>query len=529
MNTHFLGLRPRTWLATISLFALLVVFAGASIPTDATTHNTARPTAAVVNPSGSTYAKTLSRAFREAADKVLPSVVMIRNEPTLAARTPNRTPVPNAPVPNQGQELLPFGDRDLHPDLRRFFKELPQMPNMPPVPKMPSVPKHRLSGIGSGVIIDSSGIILTNNHVVSGGGKITVRLHDGREFTPVDIKSDKKTDLAVLRIEGAGPLKAAKFGNSDTAEIGDWVLALGQPFGLEGTVTAGIVSAKHRGIGITARENFIQTDAAINPGNSGGPLVNLDGEVIGINTAISSRTGGNQGIGFAVPVNLAKWVSRQLIDHGTVRRAYLGVMIQPVTHELAEQFGVKTREGVLVTEVRPGTPAAKAGLQPGDVIVEFAGKPVSQPNELQNIVERARIDGRQPLVVVRGGRRITLTVRCDEQPDGYGMKTGQTGGPPQSSHFEKLGIDVEILKADVAERLGMKGKQGVVITEVRDGSPAADAGLEPGMVVTQANHKPVTNLDDFQKAIAGKPLSDGLLLLVRTATGSRFVVVETET
>ncbi len=223
-----------------------------------------------------------------------------------------------------GFKGTPFGDLFKNPEFHRFFKQFPSGP-------MPGMPGQGMIGAGSGVIVDPAGVILTNNHVVAGGGKIMVRLQDGREFKAVDIKTDPKTDLAVLRIEGAGTLPAARLGDSSKVEIGDWVLALGQPFGLEGTVTAGIVSAKDRGLGITDREDFIQTDAAINPGNSGGPLVDLDGEVIGINTAISSSNGGYQGVGFAIPANLAKWVGGQLETAGKVHRAYLGVGIQPVT------------------------------------------------------------------------------------------------------------------------------------------------------------------------------------------------------
>ena len=235
------------------------------------------------------------------------------------------------------------------------------------------------------MIVDPSGIILTNNHVVAGGGQVMVRLHDGREFKAVDIKTDPKSDLAILRIEGAGTLPAARLGDSNKVEVGDWVLALGEPFGLEGTVTAGIVSAKGRGLGITDREDFLQTDAAINPGNSGGPLVNLDGEVIGINTAISTNNGGYQGVGFAIPIDLAKWVGGQLEQSGRVHRAYLGVMIQPVTQPLAEQFKVKVNTGVLIAEVQPDSPAAKAGLKAGDVVLQFAGRPVSNPRRVAGV------------------------------------------------------------------------------------------------------------------------------------------------
>jgi len=463
------------------------------------------------------YANNLSKAFRDAADQVLPSVVMITNTPAVAQVSNDQ-----GRPPEKWWDENPFGDMFPGlpgPDLHRFFRELPSLPQMP---------RHGMQGMGSGVIVDPSGVILTNNHVVDGGGKITVRLHDGREFEAVEVKQDPKTDLAILRIQGATDLKAAKLGNSEETLVGDWVIALGQPFGLEGTVTAGIVSAKGRGIGITARENFIQTDAAINPGNSGGPLVNLKGEVIGINTAISSSSGGYQGVGFAVPVNLAKWVGGQLEKHGVVHRAYLGVMIQPVTHPLAEQFGVKVHEGVLVTEVQPDTPAGKAGLKSGDVIVEFAGKPVASPQELQGVVERTEIGGKAPIVVVRDGKRVNLTVTLGEQPENYGLARNESRGfsKPESSTFDKLGLQMETLSPEVAEQLGVKDTSGVVITDVRTGSPADQAGLESGMVITQANHQPVKNLDDFRKATDNQSLEKGALLLVRTSEGARFVVLK---
>ena len=310
-------------------------------------------------------------------------------------------------------------------------------------------------------------------------------------------------------------------------EVGDWVLALGQPFGLEGTVTAGIVSAKGRGLGITDREDFIQTDAAINPGNSGGPLVNLDGEVIGINTAISTSSGGYQGVGFAVPIDLAKWVGGQLEQSGTVHRAYLGVLIQPVTQEVAEQFKVKVHNGVMVREVRDNTPAAKAGVQPGDVILQFAGQAVNDPRELQNIVERSPIGSSQPMVLLRDGKQITINVTCNELPADATAAAGpssHSGGGSRSS-FDQLGIEAETLTGSLAEQLGVKADSGVAITEVRPGSPAAMAGLAKGMVITQANRKPVKSPADLRKAIEAKPLSEGLLLMVRTEEGNRMVLL----
>ena len=360
---------------------------------------------------GTSFAKQLSAAFHNAAATVLPSVVTITNTPVApAANHPSAEGEEGdeaAPNPFEG---TPFGDLFRNnPDLHHFFHRMPQMPG------------GRGVSTGSGVIIDPAGIILTNTHVVEGNGKVVVRLADGREFDAKEVKTDPKSDLAIVRIKDGGALKAAKLGDSDVMDVGDWVLALGQPFGLEGTVTAGIISAKGRGLGLTTRENFLQTDAAINPGNSGGPLVNLEGEVIGINTAISTQSGGYQGVGFAIPANLAKWVSHQLIESGKVRRAYLGVSIQPVTQQLASQFGVAVHQGAVISEVPQGTPAAKAGVKAGDIVVEFAGKKVSSPQELQGLVEEAGIGNQQSMIVIRDGKRVTLQIVPSEQPSNYGL------------------------------------------------------------------------------------------------------------
>jgi serine protease Do len=402
--------------------------------------------------------------------------------------------------------------------MRKFFKDFHGMPDMP----------HGVSGSGSGVIVDPSGIILTNNHVVAGGGEVTVRLSDGREFKAAEIKTDPKTDVAIVHIRtGDGGLPAARLGRSSEVEVGDWVLALGQPFGLEGTVTAGIVSAKGRGLGITDREDFIQTDAAINPGNSGGPLVNLDGEVIGINTAISTNSGGYQGVGFSVPIDLAKWVGGQLEQNGSVHRAYLGVLIQPVTQDVAEQFKVKVHNGVMVREVRDNTPAAKAGLQPGDVILQFAGQPVNDTRELQSIVEKSSIGSSQPMVLLRDGKQITIKVTCNELPADAAASARPSihGGGGSRSSFDQLGIQAEALTSSLAEQLGVKADSGVVITAVQPGSPAAMAGLAKGMVITHANRKPVKSPADLQKVLESKSLGEGLMLVVRTEEGNRMVML----
>ncbi len=469
------------------------------------------------------YAKSLSKVFRDAASRVLPSVVMITNTPTVAQMSGNRKSLPddNAEETPFGLKGTPFGDLLKNPELRHFFKEFHSTPQMP---------GRGMPGAGSGVIVDPSGIILTNNHVVAGGGEVTVRLHDGREFKAVDIKTDPKSDLAILRIEGAGTLPAARLGDSNKVDVGDWVLALGEPFGLEGTVTAGIISAKGRGLGITDREDFLQTDAAINPGNSGGPLVNLDGEVIGINTAISTNSGGYQGVGFAIPIDLAKWVGGQLEQSGSVHRAYLGVMIQPVTQPLAEQFKVKVNAGVLIAEVRPDSPAAKAGLKAGDIVLQFAGRPVSSPRVLQGYVETSKIGSSEPLTILREGKQMTIHVTCREMP-GENAQTGTNSKAPgnkESSRFDQLGIQVENLTPEVAEHLGIKAEHGVAITEVRSGGPAELAGLSPGMVITEADRQPVKTTGDLRKALEARPLDKGVLLLVRSAEGSRFVVVHVE-
>ena len=494
--------RKKRWVLMASLPLLAAAVAMAALPKEGQ----------VQNKAATVQAQSLSSAFRQAAKDVQPAVVLIKANPVMPVQWKGRGEDRQGNPMEKWFEGAPFGNM---PELRRFFEEMPRTPH------------HEQAGIGSGVIIDSSGIILTNNHVVQGRKDIEVRLSDGREFKAEDVKTDPNTDLAVIRIKGAKNLTAARLGNSEQVEVGDWVLALGHPFGLEGTVTAGIVSAKGRGIGVPARASFIQTDAAINPGNSGGPLVNLDGEVIGINTAISSSSGGNQGIGFAVPVNLAKWVSGQLIDHGTVHRAQLGVMIQPVTQDLASKLGVDARQGVLVADVKADTPAAKAGLKSGDVIVEYAGEPVASPRELQSVVERSKIGTKHKIVIVRDGKRLTLEATPLEAPEvadnaGNGPATAEKHEP---SRFEKLGIEVQPLTADVAKQLKADADHGVVITDVREGSPADEQGLASGMIILEAERQPVKSIAELRSAL-DKAGDKGVLLLVRTEQGTRFVVLK---
>lgn len=454
-------------------------------------------------------ANSLSSAFRNVATHVLPSVVAIENRPDRswqAAKQSKPSGGDDAEQPNPFRGT-PF--EDMFRDQGGMSPERKQRPSQ--------------GGIGSGVIIDSAGIVLTNNHVVTGGGKVIIKTHDGREFVATEVLTDPSTDIAVVKFSGDSTLVAAKIGDSDSMEVGDWVVALGQPFGLESTVTAGIVSAKDRGIGITDRESFIQTDAAINPGNSGGPLVNLRGEVIGINTAISSQGGGNNGVGFAVPSNLAHWVSEQLVANGKVNRSYLGVSIQPVSYELSTQLGVAPKSGVAVTNVFPNTPAAKAGLMAGDVITNFGGIAVTTPQQLQIAVERSPMGKPLTVDVVRDGKAMDLIYQPEAAPGDFGAET-KSKAKPDGVKMQSLGLEIGALSADVAKQLEMEGQAGVVITQVQDDSAAAKAGLEPGMVIVQVNRTKVTSADDFQKLVAAD--NDGsVLLLVRSEQGSRFVVI----
>ncbi|MEZ6137554.1 MAG: Do family serine endopeptidase [Pirellulaceae bacterium] len=460
-------------------------------------------------------ANSLSIAFRSVANRLLPAVVAIENRPSLAWK--------------DGTNIQPsqFGGPDGNPFAGTPFEDFFKGREFRMQPPRESRPGPRSGGgIGSGVIIDTSGIILTNNHVVAGGGEVTVKMQDGREFVASQVWTDPKTDLAVVKIEGADQLIAAPLGDSDSVEIGDWVIALGQPFGLESTVTAGIISAKNRGIGINARENYLQTDAAINPGNSGGPLVNLRGEIIGINTAISSRSGGNEGIGFAVPSNLARWVSDQLVGQGSVRRAYLGVGIQPVTQELANQLDVAPRSGVAVTQVQTGSPAEKAGLMTGDVIVRFAGSAVKTPQQLQIAVERAEFGNPLSIDVVRDGKQLTLQYEAEVLPGDYGTTDLNERSSRPDQRAEAFGMELAPLTADIAQQLGVDSDAGVVITEVHPGSSAAEAGLSSGMVITQVNRKSVQTVKEFKETIAQDTDGNGTLLLVRDEDGSRFVVLK---
>ena len=453
-------------------------------------------------------AQSLSHAFRQAAGMIMPAVVKIKTVTHVkqVGQTQNANPFRGTPLEDY------FNDKDL----RRFFSQ--------PF-------SRRRQGMGSGVIIDRSGIILTNNHVVDGADEVVVELEDGREFKTTEIKTDPETDLAVVRISGTGSLPQAKLGDSSKMEIGDWVIAVGHPFDLDETVSAGIISGKGRTLTSGRRSTYLQTDAAINPGNSGGPLVNLDGEVIGINTAIASNSGGYQGIGFAIPTNLAKWVSKQLIESGNVQRAYLGVKIGKITAELAEQFGVQPGDGVLVGDVLPNSPAAKAGFQAGDLITSFAGKRVRQPRELQEIVERSKVNSSQTVEILRDGKKMNLKVVPRAMPSSDTSASNAGGGnalsPSSGDSYsaKSLGIEVASLTPEAAAKLGFKGYDGVVITAVDPGGVAAENQLREGMLIRQVGRTRIKNVQDFEQALKSTSLQKGVMLLLRTSNGNQFFVV----
>jgi serine protease Do len=453
------------------------------------------------------HASALSTAFRHAAEIATPSVVLVRStsKPKTQRQRRGENPFRGTPL----EEMFPDG----LPEGLEF--------NMPE--GMP-----RRSGVGSGVIVDASGIVLTNNHVVEGADEVVVELTDGREFVAAEIKTDPDSDLAVIRLADARDLPVGRLGDSDTLSIGDWVIAIGNPFELETTVSAGIISGKGRELGGIRRAQFLQTDAAINPGNSGGPLVNLAGEVIGINTAIASSSGGYQGVGFAIPVNLAKWVSRQLIDNGSVQRAFIGVQMRPLDRKLAEKLGVVGRQGVLVNDVVPESPAAEAGVQELDVITAFDGRAVEGTRSLQEMVEQSTIGKPHTLTILRDGKPLTLSISVKPLPGEIAAtprgRPDKASNADETYYSEAFGLEVRD-KGSLAED-AYEGFEGVVIDRVDPDGLAAQAGLGPGVLIRAVGKTPVTTIGAFATAVEEESPEDGLLLRVRTPRGNAVVLLQ---
>ncbi len=391
-------------------------------------------------------------------------------------------------------------------------------------PEPPFDPRERRGGgMGSGVIVSPDGYIITNNHVVDGAKELTVTLPDKREFTGKIVGADPKTDLAVVKIDGQN-LPAVPWGDSSKLQVGEYVLAIGNPFGLNSTVTLGIVSALGRGrMGITQYEDFIQTDAAINPGNSGGALVNTKGELVGINTAIFSQTGGYQGVGFAVPTAMAKPVYESLVRTGKVVRGYLGIGIQDLTRDLSHSFGLKDTKGALVSDVKEDGPADQAGLKQGDVIIGYQGSPVEDAVALQRLVTRTAVGTKAAVKVLRDGREKELTVTIGEQPDTLRTAKAET----EQAEGALAGLTVQDLDRRTARELGLQDKmQGVVVTSVEPDSFAERAGLMPGDVIREINRQPVRSVNDFEQVSAHLKKGERVLFLINRQGASLFLSVK---
>lgn len=382
---------------------------------------------------------------------------------------------------------------------------------------------------GSGFIISADGYILTNHHVVAKADTITVRLADEREFKAKVVGTDPQTDVALIKVAGQN-LPVLPLDDSDSLEVGEWVIAIGSPFQLSKTVTVGVVSAKGRNrMGMADYENFIQTDAAINPGNSGGPLLNIRGEAIGMNTAIFSRSGGYMGIGFAIPINMAKNIEQQLRSSGKITRGWLGVMIQDVDEELARQFGSGERHGALVSEVSPGSPAEKGGLQQGDLIVAMNGRKVDNVSDLRNRIAETQPDTDVSLRVLRDGQEKTLSMRIGSQPKDLASGNRQRSRSGMGSGIlDSMGLSLQDLSDDVARQFGYDKNQGVLIASVEPGSVAEAAGLESGQIVEEINRSRVRSIRDVPKALAMGRDGKQVLLRVRSEAGSRYIVLRAE-
>ena len=368
--------------------------------------------------------------------------------------------------------------------------------------------RRTVRSLGSGFIINPSGYILTNNHVTDKATEIHVKLADGRELSAKVVGRDPKTDLALLKVDAAG-LPVIPLGDSSGLQVGAPVMAIGNPFGLEQTVTTGIVSATGRVIGEGPYDDFIQTDASINPGNSGGPLINGQGQAIGVNTAIFSQSGGSVGIGFAIPVNVAKPIVTQLAQTGRVERGWLGVSIQPMTPELAKSFGLPSAQGALVASVVDGSPAQKAGLKRGDVITEFNGRKVARSEELPRVVGETSIGRDVPVTVLRDGKSVTLTAKIAQLEEPERKVAAQSGGERPA-----LGLSVESVTPAEARELGLPDGRGVVVKGVEDGSPAANAGIQAGDVILEVDRQPVASVSDLRHAVEKHAKGTPLLVLL---------------
>lgn len=488
MNRIRVNAQPNVW-RTIALITMFLLVGSVLVLAGRPAHS---------QTTGDVQTQMIPASFSEVAQKASPAVVNISTVKHIKA---------GQPYPFQGrfQGRGPMGPEDFFNDFfEQFFGR--QMP----------MPDREERSLGSGFIIDPAGYILTNNHVVDGADDIVVQMSDEKEFHAKVLGRDPKTDLALIKIEGQDNLPYLALGDSDKVRVGDWVVAIGNPFGLEHTVTAGILSARGRAIGAGPYDDFLQTDTSINPGNSGGPLLNLAGEVIGINTAIVPQ---GQGIGFAIPAKLAQGIVDQLKASGRVVRGWLGVMIQRITPELAKSFKLEQEIGALVSDVAPKGPADEAGLKRGDVIVSFNGQAVKNSSDLPTLVAKTPVGEKVSIQVIRDGKTVDLTAKIGELKEEASYETA----PAKN---EDLGLNVQDLTPQLAQRLGIDDTDGVIVSGVAAGSPADKAGLKPGDVIVEINRAPIKNMDDYRQQIERLAKDAYGLFLVKRGQNTLFFTLK---
>ena len=501
-------------LTTLRALALATVFAG--------------PAFMPVLPSAPAHARPAPDSFADLAAQLLPSVVNISSTQSAQARADRGGPeVPQFPPGSPFEQFFrDFLERN-RPGPRG------QAPDRPERGPSPGPGGRGATSLGSGVIIDSAGYIVTNNHVIDGADEISVTLQDNTTLKATLVGKDERTDMAVLKVTSDKTLRAVSFADSDTVRVGDWVLAIGNPFGLGGSVTAGIVSARGRDIRQGPYDDFIQTDAAINRGNSGGPLFDMAGRIIGINTAIYSPSGGSVGIGFSVPSNLARTVVAQLREYGRARRGWLGVSIQQVTPEIAESMQLKEPSGALVGRVNEGGPADKAGIRGGDIILRFNGQEMKEMRTLPRVVAETEIGKQVPVVVWRDGKETTVTASVGELPEDVQQAAARPGGndrpaPSRSAEISGLGLRLSPITDELRGKYQLNQDQkGVVVTDVVTDGTAAGRGLKPGDVIVEVQQEAVNTPSDVQERIDRfrKQNRRSVLMLVQSGEGLRWVPV----
>lgn len=429
-------------------------------------------------------------SFSDLAERVKPAVVNISTSKTYKGRGGYGAPFGGSP----------FGDDFFD----RFFGDIPRR-------------EFKQRSLGSGFIISNDGYIFTNNHVVEQADKILVKISDGKEYEAKVIGTDANTDIALIKIKPDNSLPVAEIGDSERVKVGEWVIAIGNPFGLEATVTAGIVSAKGRVIGAGPYDNFIQTDASINPGNSGGPLYNMEGKVIGINTAIVAQ---GQGIGFAIPINMAKSILNDLKTKGKVTRGWMGISVQDISDDIASNLNHKNKSGALVSDVFKGDPADKAGIKVGDIITEIDGKPVKDSHDLLLIIAALHVGQKINLKAIRDGREMSFQLTVAERRENVAMETEKSGKGP-------FGIAAQDITPEIARQLGI-ARDGVIVTDVENGSPADEVGIQPQDVIVQVNRVKISSMNDFKREITKASAKKSVTLLIKRGRSSFFVALRSE-